>query len=68
VVFGPQNWDRHFNSTHYSMAGALMAGFGYQLTPSATLDVGYQFLSLDVFGSNKSTMQDIRVGIRYMAN
>ena len=68
VVFGPQNWDRHFSSTHYSMAGALMAGFGYQLTPSATLDVGYQFLSLDVFGSNKSTMQDIRIGIRYMAN
>ena len=68
VVFGPQNWDRHFSSTHYSMAGALMAGFGYQLTPSATLDVGYQFLSLDVFGSAKSTMQDFRVGIRYMAN
>jgi opacity protein-like surface antigen len=68
MTFGPQNWDRHFNSTHYSMAAALMAGFGYQLTPSATLDVGYQFLSLDLLGSTKSTMQDFRIGIRYMAN
>jgi opacity protein-like surface antigen len=68
VVFGSQNWDRHFSSTRYSMAGALMAGFGYQLTPSATLDVGYQYLSLDLFGSAKSSMQNIRIGIRYMAN
>jgi opacity protein-like surface antigen len=68
VDFGSQNWDRHFSSTRYSMAGALMAGLGYQLTPSATLDIGYQYLSLDVFGSNKSSIQDIRIGIRYMAN
>jgi opacity protein-like surface antigen len=68
VDFGNQNWDRHFSSTHYSMAGALMAGFGYQLSPSATLDVGYKYLSLDLLGSNKSTLQDFRIGIRYMAN
>jgi opacity protein-like surface antigen len=68
VTFGNQNWDRHFSSTHYSMAGALMAGLGYQLTPSATLDVGYQYLSADLFGSTKSTFQQLLVGIRYMAN
>jgi opacity protein-like surface antigen len=68
VDFGNQNWDRHFSSTHYSVAAALMAGFGYQLTPSATLDVGYQYLSMDLFGANKSSMQDLKVGIRYMAN
>jgi opacity protein-like surface antigen len=68
VDFGNQNWDRHFSSTHYSMAAALMAGFGYQLSPSATLDVGYKYLSLDLLGSTKSTLQDFRIGIRYMAN
>jgi opacity protein-like surface antigen len=68
VDFGNQNWDRHFSSTHYSIAGSLMAGFGYPLSPSATLDVGYQYLSMDLFGSTKSTMQDFKVGIRYMAN
>jgi opacity protein-like surface antigen len=41
---------------------------GYQLTPSATLDVGYQYLSADLFGSTKSTFQQLLVGIRYMAN
>ena len=68
VDFATQNWNRSFNSTHYSMAGALMAGFGYQLSPSATLDLGYQYLSADLFGSPKSAIQQFRVGIRYMAN
>ena len=40
-----QNWNRSFSSTHYSMAGALMAGFGFQFRPSATLDIGYQYLN-----------------------
>ena len=68
VDFATQNWNRSFNSTRYSMAGALMVGVGYQLSPSATLDIGYQYLSADLFGSNKSTFQQVRVGVRYMAN
>jgi opacity protein-like surface antigen len=68
VDFATQNWNRSFTSTHYSMAGALMAGVGYQLSPSATLDIGYQYLSADLFGSNKSTFQQFRIGVRYMAN
>jgi len=68
VDFGPQNWNRSFNSTRYSMAAALMAGFGFALSPSATLDVGYRYLNADLFGSNRNTAQQILIGIRYMAN
>jgi opacity protein-like surface antigen len=68
VSFGNQNWDRQFSSTRFSAAGSLMAGFGYQLTPSATLDVGYQYVNADLFGSTRSTFQQLRIGIRYMAN
>ena len=51
-----------------------MAGFGFQLSPSATLDVGYRYLSRTCSGPTRSTMQDFRnsiatcIGIRYMAN
>ena len=50
------------------MAAALMAGVGYQLSPSATLDIGYQYFTPDLFGASKNALQNIRVGIRYMAN
>jgi len=68
VDFATQNWNRNFSSTRYSIAAALMAGFAYQLSPSATLDVGYQYLSADLSGANRSTLQQFRIGIRYMAD
>lgn len=68
VDFGPQNWNRTFNSTRFSMAVALMAGFGYQISPSATLDLGYRYLNADMLGGNKNTAQQVLLGIRYMAN
>jgi len=79
VGFTSANWNRSFKQTHYSMAWALMAGFGFQLTPSATLDIGYRYLN-----AGSSTLlvtpqtgakvklpiesQEFRIGIRYMAD
>jgi opacity protein-like surface antigen len=45
IAFAPQFWDRSIHSTTYSMAWALAAGFGFKLTPSATLDIGYRYLN-----------------------
>ncbi len=79
IAFTQQNWNRTIQSNKYTLAVALMAGIGYQLTPSATLDIGYRFLdagasSLTLSGPAGSTLknsnisQEIRLGIRYMAN
>jgi opacity protein-like surface antigen len=68
VAFGMLNWNRNFTSTKFSFAGALMAGFGYQLTPSATLDIGYRFVDLDLSGATHNTAQQLTVGVRYMLN
>jgi opacity protein-like surface antigen len=68
VVFGKQNWDRSFSTTQYTMAAALMAGLGIQMSPSATLDIGYRYLTQNLFGSNRNAAQQVQVGIRYMAN
>jgi opacity protein-like surface antigen len=68
VVFGQQNWDRSFRSTKYTLAAALMAGVGIQMSPSATLDIGYRYLSQDLFGSGRNAAQQVQVGVRYMAN
>ncbi len=76
---GTQNWNHSVNVTHYSMAWALMAGFGIQLSPSATLDIGYRYLNagtstLSITPQTGATVklpntsQDIRIGIRYMAD
>ena len=54
-------------------------GFGYQLTPSATLDIGYRYLNTGATTlyvtspaaatiKNTNVSQEIKVGIRYMAN
>ena len=68
VVFGTQNWNRNFVSTKIAFAGSLMAGFGFQLTPSATLDIRYRYLNLDLSGSTHNTAQQLTVGVRYMLN
>ena len=76
IAFAPQNWNRTFGSTTYTMAWALSAGFGFQLTPSATLDIGYRYLNSGAVNNtiNPQTgmtvkqnnwSQQIRVGVRY---
>jgi opacity protein-like surface antigen len=77
IAFAPQLWDRSISTTRYTFAWALSAGFGFQLTPSATLDIGYRYLNSGAnntlinpqtgfaFKQNNSSQQ-VRVGIRYM--
>jgi opacity protein-like surface antigen len=61
------------------MAWALMAGVGIRMSPSATLDIGYRYLNAGVIntpittqaGSNVKQLnssQEIRIGVRYMAD
>jgi opacity protein-like surface antigen len=79
ISFTNQNWNRSISATHYSMAWALMAGFGFQISPSATLDIGYRYLNagtstLSITPQTGASIklpnvsQDIRIGIRYMAD
>jgi len=79
IPFAPQNWDRKINSTTYSLAIALMAGVGIQLTPNATLDLNYRYLNLGTTKlslnngagaviTSKNNAQDLRVGMRYLLN
>ncbi len=77
IPFAAQNWNGSINATTYRFAFALAAGFGFQLSPSATLDVGYRYLNagqsnllvnpqtgLTVKQNNVS--QQILVGVRYL--
>jgi opacity protein-like surface antigen len=77
ILFAAQNWNRTFSSTAYRVAWALTAGIGFQLNPSATLDISYRYLNggessvllnpqtgLTVKQNNSS--QQVRVGVRYV--
>lgn len=79
VSFAQQNWNRNIAAVKYGMAWALMAGFGYQLSPSATLELSYRYLdsgaptsySLGSSGSvvkQSNTSQQFRIGFRYMVD
>jgi opacity protein-like surface antigen len=79
IAFAKQNWDRNIASTKYSMAWDLMAGVGIQISPSATLDIGYRYFNTGARNTilnpetgtvmkQSATSQDIRIGIRYMAD
>jgi opacity protein-like surface antigen len=79
ITFAQQNWNRLIKTTKYNFAWALMAGVSYQLTPSLTLDLGYRYLNLGTsnYGVNpqsgaaltqRSTAQEVRVGLRLMAD
>ncbi len=77
IAFAPQNWNRSISSTTYTLAWALSVGFGYQLNPSTTLDIGYRYLNSGDVAKlvnpqtgmtvrQNNTSQQLRVGIRYM--
>ncbi len=79
VPFSQQIWDRTFRSTKYTMAWAVMGGVGIQLSPSATLDIGYRYLNAGVtttpitgqigsFVKQSNSSQEVRIGIRYLAD
>lgn len=77
VAFTQQNWNRSLNSTTYRVAWSLAAGIGYQLNPSATLDVGYRYINggetsvlvnpqTGLTVKNRNVSQQILVGVRYV--
>ena len=77
IAFAQQNWSRSINSTTYTFAWALMAGIGFQLNPSATLEIGYRYLNSGDVNTlinpqtgmtikQRNTSQQVRVGIRYV--
>jgi len=77
IAFAPQNWGRSISATTYSFAWALSAGFGFQLNPSATLDIGYRYLNngditrlvnpqTGLTIKQRNASQQLRIGIRYV--
>jgi opacity protein-like surface antigen len=74
---GQSSFERLSGRGEYGFAWALMAGFGYEILPGLTVDVGYRFLNLeDVktrsfgFGSGLAveslSAHEVRLGVRYM--
>ena len=49
-----------------NLAYSAMVGFSYQLSHNLLLDVGYRFLNAPI-GGVPNYMQDVRVGVRLMA-
>jgi len=79
IAFAQQNWNRTISSTKYNAAWALSFGVGYQLTPAATLDLSYRYLNMgtntyvlnpetNAVVKQSNTSQQVRIGIRYMAD
>jgi opacity protein-like surface antigen len=77
ILFAAQNWNRTINSTTYRFAWSLAAGVGFQLSPSATLDVGYRYINggessllinpqTGLTVKQRDVSQQILVGIRYV--
>ena len=77
VPVGHINLDRSLVTRRFSFAWALMAGFAYDLTPHAKLDVGYRYINLgkvDGIASNlgtavaspNTTAHEVRLGLRYV--
>jgi opacity protein-like surface antigen len=77
ILFNQQMWSRSYSATTYTPAWALAAGFGFQINPSTTLDIGYRYLNsgeiskainpqtgMTIKQTNAS--QQLLVGIRYV--
>jgi opacity protein-like surface antigen len=77
IPFTQQMWSRSFSATTYTLAWSLAAGFGFQINPSTTLDIGYRYLNsgeiskvinpqtgITIKQTNAS--QQLLVGIRYV--
>lgn len=80
TVDHPASPNPQHGDTKVDLAWALMAGFGYQLTSRAILDVGYRYIDMGSAQSNQGdtaqflnpklvtnemTAHEIKVGIRY---
>jgi len=65
---GPANWSRTISQTKYSIAASAAAGVGFQISQSATLDIGYHVTTLDLFAGFKNLQQSVMAGVRYNLN
>lgn len=56
------------NRRSFNLAWALMGGLSYQVSPNASIDMGYRYLSLGKFGLGTKTasVNEFRMGMRYM--
>ena len=77
VPVGHINLDRSVVTRRFSFAWALMAGFAYDLTTHAKLDVGYRYINLGkvdgiasslgtAVASPNTTAHEVRLGLRYV--
>lgn len=70
VNYGVQNRAQVTRANTWAFAWALMAGFSYDLTARAKLDVGYRYLNMGNPskgpGSKALTSNEVRVGFRYL--
>lgn len=67
-LFNSQSWNRTFNSWKYSFAGQVAAGVGIPISQSATLDLAYHLMSLNLSGGTNNLSQSVTVGVRYNIN
>jgi opacity protein-like surface antigen len=78
IHYGTQNWNYSNRTIKYNFAWALMAGFAYNLTENAALELGYRYVNFgQITGYNGMTgttftknlsAQEIRVGLRYLVD
>jgi opacity protein-like surface antigen len=65
---GPADWHRSLASNKYTFAVAVAAGVGIKISQSATLDLAYKAMTLDVTGGVKGLRQSVSLGVRYNLN
>ncbi len=65
---GPANWHRSISQTKYSFAAAATAGVGIQISQSATLDLSYKMMTLDIARGMKDMRHSFNLGVRYNIN
>jgi opacity protein-like surface antigen len=66
ITFGQQDWNRTISAMKINVAYSAMVGFSYQFSHNLALDVGYRFLDAPI-GGLQNYMQDVRIGVRLMA-
>lgn len=66
--FGVQNKVQIMNKNQLNLAWALMAGFAFDVSPHAKLELSYRYMNLGKWGQSTSAnvVQDYRLGFRYM--
>lgn len=66
--FGVQNKYRNMSKSQLNFAWALMAGFAFDVSPNAKLELSYRYLNMGKWGqaTSANVAHDYRIGFRYM--